>query len=367
MRSLPRTGKILLGFLLLCSLSACRLSSARQESTAGEGAGTAALSRYSTTFVGVFDTVTQITAYAESEADFLEMAEAAKAKLQSYHQYYDIYHQYEGIQNIKNINDNAGIAPVKVEKEIVDLLLFSKQMYEKTDGKVNVAMGAVLALWHDRREAAQQNPGEAALPDMAALEEASTHTDIEKLHIDTAASTVYLEDAGMRLDVGATAKGYATEQVAKFLEEQGYRHVLLSVGGNVRAVGTKFGETGEEIPWSVGIQNPDIQAGQQSIMAADIQDGSLVTSGVYERYFTVEGKNYHHIINPDTLFPGTDYLSVSIITKDSGVADALSTALFNMDLEEGKAFIEAYEGAEAMWILPDMSMVYSTGFEAFKK
>ena len=105
----------------------------------------------------------------------------------------------------------------------------------------------------------------------------------------------------------------------------------------------------------------------QSIVAMEIEDLSLVTSGVYERFYMVDGKSYHHIINPDTLFPGNEYLSVSILTSDSGVGDALSTAVFNMDLETGKNFIENYAGVEAMWVLPDMTQVYSSGFEAFKK
>ena len=143
--------------------------------------------------------------------------------------------------------------------------------------------------------------------------------------------------------------------------------MLLSVGGNVRAIGDKISDDGGHTPWAVGVQNPDLNADDQSVVVLDIKDKSLVTSGIYERYYTVDGKNYHHIINPDTLFPEHDYLSVSIVTKDSGVGDALSTAVFNMDLEAGKKFIEDYEGVEAMWILPDMSLVYSSGFEAMKR
>ena len=252
-------------------------------------------------------------------------------------------------------------------QEVIDLLKFSKEMDVRTNGKVNIALGSVLKLWHDKREEGIANPQNASLPAMTDLQEAAKHTDINKIIIDEENSTVYLEDKDMRIDVGATAKGYSAEQVAKYMEEKGYTNMLLSVGGNVRAIGDKISDDGGHTPWAVGVQNPDLNADDQSVVVLDIKDKSLVTSGIYERYYTVDGKNYHHIINPDTLFPEHDYLSVSIVTKDSGVGDALSTAVFNMDLETGKKFIEDYKGVEAMWILPDMSLVYSSGFEAMKR
>ena len=92
---------------------------------------------------------------------------------------------------------------------------------------------------------------------------------------------------------------------------------------------------------------------------------SLVTSGVYERYYTVDGKRYHHIIDPETLMPSELFQSVSIVCKDSGMADALSTSIFNMTLEEGKNLIESLEDTEAFWILNDGTYEYSSGFEAY--
>lgn len=364
----------------LCLLSACagtntgksvleseKTGNQASEAPAGDEGKTQELQRYTRSFTGVFDTVTQVIGYAQSKDDFDVVLEKTEKELKKYHEYYDIYESYEGINNIKTINDNAGKEAVKVDKEIIDLLKFSKEMYEKTDGKVNIAMGSVLKLWHDKREEGILNPDTASLPDKKSLEEAEKHTDINKIIIDEEASTVYIEDENMSIDVGATAKGYATERTAEFLKKEGYNDILLSVGGNVRAIGSKHGDNGIKVPWSVGVQNPNPDIMDQSIVAMEIEDLSLVTSGVYERFYMVDGKSYHHIINPDTLFPGNEYLSVSILTSDSGVGDALSTAVFNMDLETGKNFIENYAGVEAMWVLPDMTQVYSSGFEAFKK
>jgi len=320
--------------------------------------------RYQAQFLELFDTVTTIIGYTKDEETFTEYVQMIYDDLEIYHQLYDIYNDYEGINNIKTINDNAGIAPVVVDKKIIDLLKFSKEAYEYTGGKVNVAFGAVLAVWHDYREAGIEDPESAALPPMGLLEEKAQHADINKVIIDENASTVYLEDPQMRLDVGAVAKGYATEQVARMLEEKGIGGILMSVGGNVRAIG---GRAEKQKEWNVGVQNPDKESDQQYILITRMMDMSLVSSGDYERYYTVDGKVYHHIINPETLMPAEYFKAVSIMCKDSGMADALSTAIFSMPLEEGKKLIESLDNTEALWIKKNGELVYSSGFENYVK
>jgi thiamine biosynthesis lipoprotein len=129
----------------------------------------------------------------------------------------------------------------------------------------------------------------------------------------------------MSLDVGAVGKGYATEQVGEIAKKNGFTSGLISVGGNVRAIGNKRSSNS---PWNVGIQNPDMKSEQSNLQVVNLTDLSLVTSGDYERFYTVNGKNYHHIINPETLFPSEYFTAVTIICKDSGNADALSTGAF---------------------------------------
>ena len=316
--------------------------------------------RYSAHFLQLFNTVTEIVGYSDSKEDFSAFSQLIYDNLEEYHQLYDKYNEYEGIHNIKTINENAGIKPIKVDQRIIDLLLYSKNIYELSGGKVNIAMGSVLEIWHDYREEGINNPDGAKLPPMEQLEEANLHTDIDKLIIDEMASTVYLSDKHMKLDVGAIAKGYATEQVCKIAEDNGYKNFLISVGGNVRAVGKKG--TKKEL-WSVGIQNPDRYSEQESLFILDIADLSLVASGDYERYYTVDGKRYHHIINPTTLMPSEYFTSVSVICKDSGLADALSTTIFNMSFEEGKALIESLDDVEALWVFQDGELEYTENFE----
>lgn len=320
--------------------------------------------KYSAQFLELFNTITEIIAYSDSKEDFSAFAQLIYDNLEEYHKLYDKYNNYDGINNIKTINDNAGIKPVKVDQRIIDLLLFSKNQYQQSEGKVNIAMGSVLEIWHEYREDGINNPETASLPPMEQLEAANMHTDIDKLIIDEASSTVYLSDANMRLDVGAIAKGYATEQVSQIAKNNGYKNFLLSVGGNVRSMGTKGPK--KEL-WSVGIQNPDKTSEKKSLYTLSLTNLSLVSSGNYERYYTVNGKVYHHIIDPVTLMPAEYFTSVSIVCEDSGLADALSTTIYNMPLEEGKALIESLEDVEALWVLPNGEIKYSEHFEELIK
>lgn len=316
--------------------------------------------RYEGEFLILFDTVTKIVAFTDTKEEFGEYTQLIYDKLKILHELYDIYNDYDGINNIKTINDNAGIKPVKVEKEIIDLLIFSKELYEITDGKVNVALGSVLSVWHDYRTIGIDDPDKASLPSMEELEKAKVHTDINCIIIDEKASTVYLDDPNMSLDVGAIAKGYAVEKVSHMAYDKGYKNGLISVGGNVRAMRDKGDKLGD---WNVGIQNPDSDSEKTNIYTLKLNDRSLVTSGDYQRYYTVDGKQYHHIIDPSTLMPSDYFSAVTVVCKDSGMADGLSTALFNMPIEEGKKLVDKLTDTEAVWIHQDGLVEFSENFE----
>lgn len=323
--------------------------------------------RYEASFLELFDTVTKIVGYAKNEEEFTEYTQLVYDELKVYHELYDIYHDYDGINNIKTINDNAGIKPVRVDQKIIDLIKFSKEIYELTDGKTNIALGSVLTMWHEYRESGTQDPENASLPPMEELKKRAEHTKIDDIILNEEESTVYLKDPEMSLDVGSVGKGYATEQVSNDLKEKGYTHVMLSVGGNLKAVGTKLTDNNEEIPWSAGIQNPDMESENTNLYILNLEDYCLVTSGVYQRYYTVDGKQYHHIIDPTTLMPSDYFLSVSIVCRDSGMADVLSTALFSMSYEDGLKYIEKLEDTQVLWVFKDGSMKYTKGFEEMIK
>ena len=264
------------------------------------------LTRYSTIFYDVFDTVTQVIAYCESEEVFKTQMDALHADLVTYNQLYDIYNDYPGVTNVKTINDNAGKAPVEVDDRILSMLELADQMYATTNGKLNIAMGSVLNIWHNYREAAEASETDAdnKLPSMDELEAAAQHCDINNVIIDEDAKTVYLADPDMRLDVGSVGKGYAVEMACQAAEARGLTSALVSVGGNLRAIGTK--PDGSQ--WTGGVENPwnasDLYTASSMLSGAiNMSDMALVTSGDYQRYFVVDGQRYHHLIDPDTPVP----------------------------------------------------------------
>ena len=201
------------------------------------------------------------------------------------------------------------------------------------------------------------DPANAKLPDGDALQEAAAHVGFDALQIDEEASTVFITDPHARLDVGAIAKGWATQRAA----ENAPAGMLISVGGNVCATGPKLSDG---TPWVIGIQDPD--AADKNLHTVFVSGGAVVTSGDYQRAYYVEGKPYHHIIDPDTLMPAAYWRSVSIVCPDSGLADALSTALFLMDREAGMALAETC-GAEVFWVGLSGEEYMTPGFEEIKR
>ena len=318
--------------------------------------------KYTTQSFDYFDTATIITGYASSQEDFDVVAEDILSQLADYHKLYTIYHRFDGVENLCTINElvDGEHRTVKVDRRIIDMLLYAKEMYTVTDGVLNVAMGSVLSLWHDYRTIGKDNPDEAALPPMERLNDAAKHTDITKMVIDEENCTVTLTDPYMKLDVGAIAKGYATERIAISLEEKGIESFVLNIGGNVRTIGTKP----DGSPWVVGIENSN---GEDYLAYLQLSGQSVVTSGSYQRYYIVDGKRYHHIIHPNTLMPAEGYVSVSVVCNDSGLGDALSTALFCSSNEKGLALVESMPNVEAMWVSEDGSQTVSSGWNKYIK
>ena len=342
MKKSKTTKFIVLVQIFVLLLSGCGLSAQPKEKK-----------QYTKTYLDVFDTVTTIIGMETSEEEFEKQADRIHERLVMYHQLFDIYNDYEEIVNLKTVNDLAGKEPVVVDRKILDLLLLCKKEAELTEGAVNIALGSMLDIWHEARTEAIENPEKAKLPDMDALEAAMQHTDISRLIIDEKENTVFFADNQMKLNVGAIAKGYAVEKAVEGITG----NYLVSVGGNVRVTGPK---TEEGDPWTVGVQDPDRPDSYRYKLC--ITEGSVVTSGDYQRYFEVDGKRYHHIIDPNTLMPSAYYRSVTVVCQDSGRADAMSTALFNMPLEKGKELAEK-AGVQVLWIPISGEPVMTEGLE----
>ena len=304
-----------------------------------------------------FDTVSYVYSYAGDSAEqFDERSAEVSDILGEYHRLFDIYHEYSGVNNLCTLNLNAGGEPIKVDEKLIDFLLYARELYQAMDGEMNVMMGAVLRIWHDLRDAASDDPGAARLPTEEELSTAAEHTDFSLLEIDEDARTVRIADPAASIDVGALGKGYATEMAARALEAEGVSSYVLNVGGNIRIIGTKPDGTG----WVTGVKDP--RNTSEFAIKLRLADTSCVTSGVYERYYTVDGVRYHHIIDKDTLFPAEYFSSLTVITKNSALADALSTALFCMPYDDGAALAEKL-GVDVLWIFPDGEIKYTPGIE----
>ncbi len=339
--------------LLIAALTLCPFSGCKD----GKG-GAKEPEKQAKSFYEFFDTVSTVISYAGDGSEvFAANAEAVSSLLGEYHKLFDIYYEYSGINNLKTVNENAGMAPVKVDKKLIDFLVYAKSVYTLTGGATNVSMGSVLSLWHDERENATLSPESARLPSADNLTNAAKHTDINNLIIDEENCTVFLSDPDMSLDVGALGKGYATERAAEMLISRGVTSYVLNVGGNIRAIGEKVSGQG----WITGITNPDKTSDEAFVCKVIIKNVSLVTSGDYERYYTVNGTRYHHIIDPETNMPSEYFSSVSVFTLDSGLADALSTALFCMSYEEGKALAASIGGVDVIWVTKNGDMHHTDG------
>ena len=314
-----------------------------------------AMQVHSITFAPYFDTVGQMYSYAlDKEEAFNENASAVNALLERWHRMLDIYNEYEGMNNLCTVNRNAGGDPVKVDPDLIDFVLYAKDMCELTNGEMDISLGAVLRLWHDAGTAET-----TYVPSDADLAEAAKHVGFDKVEINKEQSTIRLTDPSASLDAGALGKGYASERAAELLSSKGISSYAINLGGNIRLLGAK----GDGTPYIIGIRDP--QNPDESVITLNLTDCACVTSGDYERYFTVGGVPYGHIIDKDTLRPAGYCSSVSVICKDAALADALSTALFCMSFEEGLALVSSLEDVNAIWLWLDGTINFTMGIESF--
>ena len=355
------TKRVLAAILLTALLGASVLGLSSCQSLAS-------YTKYTYQFYGTFDTLIQFVGYAQSQGEFDAYGKMGEARFVELNKLFDVYNNYSGLVNAKTVNDQAGIAPVVVSKDLIALVKMAKEWYAKTGGKCNIAIGPVTNIWKTYRDAALADPTKAAVPPIADLQEAAKHTDIDKVIVDEANSTIFLAEAGMSLDLGAVAKGYACEIVAQELQKAGLDSVIVDGGGNIRLVGRPRDSVRQR--WGIGIQNPDGDPSNQNDTPLDIvflHDTSFVTSGDYQRFYMVDGVRYSHLIDPTTLIPATYYRAVAVSYPDSGIADFMSTTLFLLPYDQSRALAESIPGLDAVWIFPGNHMEATDGMKKWMK
>lgn len=236
--------------------------------------------------------------------------------------------------------NHANGQPFTVSSETANLIQEGIHYSELSGGAFDLTIEPVSALWNFKAD-------KPTVPSSDAIAQAVSHVDYTKVDIQD--NTVTLEDPEAGIDLGAIAKGYIADQVKTYLKKQGIKHAIINLGGNVDVIGTKP----DGSKYNIGIQKPFDESGK-AITSVQLKDQTVVTSGIYERYFKKNGKLYHHILDPRTGYPCENNLySVSIITDSSTKADALSTTCFLLGYEKGMELIQSMDGVEAIFITDD--------------
>ena len=252
------------------------------------------------------------------------------------------------------VNRAAGVAPVQVSADTWYVVDQAVSYSRESTGAFDVTVGPLVALW-GIGSSSPMVPGETTL--QAALDA----VDYASVRLNQSDQTIFLPRPGMGIDVGGIAKGYAADEAAAILRDEGVESALLDFGGNILVVGAKPDGT----PWRIGIQVPDAARGD-FLGIVELTDRAVVTSGTYERFFEQDGVRYHHILDTVTGFPvDNGLLSVTIVTDESMRADALSTAVFALGLEEGIAFVESRDDVEAALVTSDLEVHLTSGMQEY--
>ncbi|MEJ0087377.1 MAG: FAD:protein FMN transferase [Pseudomonadota bacterium] len=249
---------------------------------------------------------------------------------------------------ISKVNREASRHPVKISKELFDLLVTSVQYSELTQGAFDITYASVGYLYDFKK---------GVHPDQKAIDKALPGINWRHMKLDAKKTTVYFTRPGMRIDLGGIAKGYSVDRGIEILEKQGITRAMVNAGGDTRIIGDRFGK-----PWVVGIRDPDHEG--KTFLRMPLENTAFSTSGDYERYFDEDGKRFHHIIDPKTGDSARKCRSVTIISGNATRTDALTKSVFIMGPEEGIKFIDTLSDVDAVAVSPDGRVFYSKGLAA---
>ena len=323
---------LLTGIFLLCAGCAGPAASGQEEP--------ASLQFFS------MDTVMSITAYGEQSQAGVQAAREAVNRLDG------LLSRTDPDSQISRLNAHAGDGTaVEVESDVAELLSFAQSVSQLLPGDFDITIAPVMDAWGFTTE-------ERHVPTEQALSAALALVDSSQLEVDGAASTARLLQAGMEVDLGAVAKGFAAGEAEEALREAGVERATIDLGGNVTVIGTR--PDGD--PWRVAVKDPRNTDGYLCIL--ELEDVTLSTSGGYERYFEEDGVRYHHIIDPKTGYPAdSGLLSVTVVTANHVLADALSTALFVAGPEEALDFWRSRDDFELVLCIDDSRIIVTQGLE----
>lgn len=295
----------------------------------------------------LMDTVVTITLYDWTEEATIDTAFQEISRLEA------LLSVDQAGSDLDKLAKAAGKEWVNIAPETEEVLRLAKEYHTLSQGHFDVTAGPLIDLWniHD---------GQGHYPTQEELAQVLPLINSDDLLVET--GKAYLSREGMIANLGAIAKGYIADQVKTLLEAQGVEHAVLDLGRNILLIGGKTADTG----FTVGIQDPNQAEGTLAGLIR-ATGKSIVTSGIDERYFTYDGKRYHHVLDPFTGFPAdTGLASVTILSDSSAQGDALSTTCLLLGEKDGMALVESLEGVEALFITTDGQQLASSGFDAYR-
>jgi thiamine biosynthesis lipoprotein len=276
-------------------------------------------------------TLVSITVVAGNEAVAHAAATAGFAEIRRLE---ELLSTWISTSELSRVNASAGIKPIHVSTEMLTVVQRAVQVAEMTDGGFNIAIGPAVDAWSVTD--GQRIPEESELNTLRPL------VDLQAVHVDVRKQTIYLDKAGMRIDVGGIGKGYAADQAVEALRRAGAIAGVVALSGDIKT----FGRLPGEKMFPVGIQHPRKDG---SVLAwIDLQDEAISTAGDYERFFERDGVRYHHILDPRTLQPARSCQSVTVVAREGIWADGLDTGIFVMGTESGMRLVEALPDVEAI-------------------
>lgn len=252
--------------------------------------------------------------------------------------------------DVVRLNKNAGIAPVKVSRDTIDVLRTAAEASALTGGKFDITFGALSDIWrfdHDQ---------DGIVPDRELIEIRLKRIDYTAVRTDPMAGTAFIDRPNVRIHLGGIGKGYAVDRAVALLKQQGFADFMIQSGGDLYVAGSNGG-----VPWKLGIADP--RGAHDPFATLEVRDGTFSTSGDYERFFMKDGVRYHHLLDPDFGEPSRECRSVTIVTNRAIMADVLSTGVFLMGPRRGMDLIEKLADVEGVIVTAENDVLVSSGLK----
>lgn len=350
--SKKHTLTLMLFSLLAITFTGCQSSTSPQENTSIQSETTSSETNSSETITSdplrrtefMLGTAVTISLYDHQSEEILDKAFSRITELEN-----TLSINKSGTL-LDEVNSKAGESPVQVDSATFDVIQKGLSYSPLTNGSFDITIGPIVKLW-------SIGFPEARVPSNDEILATLPLVDYTSVILDESNQTIFLTQKNMKIDLGSIGKGYAADEVAKVLIENGVQHALIDLGGNIYTLGNKPGGS----LWKIGVQDPFNPRGE-IIGYVSVENKSIVTSGIYERFIEEDGKQYHHLLNPHTGYPfDNEIAGVTIISDTSTDGDALSTSVFSLGIEEGLDFINSLNGIDAVFVTKDKEVYLSEG------